>query len=145
DGLPSLEQLSSLKRRIDYQTIVGNSLISQIYIKKTHSLSLNYLNINLKKGQNVFANINYSISSNDIAENIYFQDNNFYKQFYVANQSKSLMIFTNYDKTFKKLPLAFKTNIIYNYNETNQQNQSIPNTLYANNLSFRLNLTTDRK
>ncbi|WP_312355432.1 carboxypeptidase-like regulatory domain-containing protein [Empedobacter sp.] len=141
-GIPTLDFLNTYERRVDYLTILDQSSIDELFIKRTNSVSINYLKLNLSKGRTFFVNVSYDQNKNDIAEDIRYQNNLIYKAFFKAEQTDNLLLFINYDYIFNKIPIAFKANGILNYTENVQKINNELNNLYSTNFNLKTNFTS---
>ncbi|MDK7674509.1 TonB-dependent receptor [Weeksella virosa] len=141
-GIPTLDFLNNNQSRIDYLTMLDQSTIDQLFIKKSNSISLNYLKLNLSKGRTLFINASYDQNKNNIAEELIFQNNLIYKRYFKAEHNNSFLLFINYDYIFKKLPLALKMNGVFNYAENVQKVNNDLNNLYSTNFNLNTNFTS---
>lgn len=141
-GIPTLDFLNNNQRRIDYLTMLDQSTIDQLFIKKSNSISLNYLKLNLSKGRTLFINASYDQNKNNIAEELIFQNNLIYKRYFKAEHNDNLLLFINYDYIFKKLPFALKMNGVFNYTENIQKINNEINNLYSTNFNLNTNFTS---
>ncbi len=87
-GIPTLDFLNTYERRVDYLTILDQSSIDELFIKRTNSVSINYLKLNLSKGRTFFVNVSYDQNKNDIAEDIRYQNNLIYKAFFKGRTNR---------------------------------------------------------
>lgn len=116
----SSDYLTQTSRMIDYQTILKGSLIDEVKLGKVHRFSFSYSDVRFEKGSFLFINGNYSSEENSVGTDNFVEQGFLYKQYYLAKKSNRISALVNYDKTFRFLPIGFKTKVWYSYAEENQ-------------------------